>query len=184
MRLLAGKLKHIQHKSFTMKHLFLPLLIAVIFACNTQTKGGAINNDTTITSTDTTSNNTATTPDNVTDTALTGSWQLQAPNADNTGTEIPTLTFNAGNNTVTGTTGCNNLSGTYTLESNHALAFGEQLIVTKKACPGYNEKAFLDNLTSTNNYRISSGVLELRNNNDVLLKFVRSSVPKDSTNHI
>jgi len=168
-----------------MKHLFLPLLIAVIFACNTQTKGGAVSNDSTFTNADTTNTNAITGQQNaVTDTALTGSWQLQSPNADNTGTEIPTLTFNAGNNTVTGTTGCNNLSGTYTLESNHALAFGEQLIVTKKACPGYNEKAFLDNLTSTNNYNISGGVLQLRNNNDVLLKFVRSSVSKDSTNHI
>jgi len=41
------------------------------------------------------------------------------------------------------------------------------------ACPGYNEKAFLDNLLKTNRYRIKNGVLQLMYNTTILSNWVR-----------
>lgn len=168
-----------------MKNIFLSIAV-VILSCNTPNKSNALGTDSLG------SNNTQQQTDTAlktqtakVDTAIQGSWQMQTPQGT-TGainSTPPTLNFNFSDSTVTGTTGCNNLRTTFTLQGGN-LTFGEQMIVTKKACPGYNENAFLENLTQTNRYRISNGILELLNNDVVLSQWAKNSLAKDTTNRL
>lgn len=77
-----------------------------------------------------------------------------------TDTQI-TATFEGGR--VTGSAGCNNYSGTYTL-TDGALSVGGDIITTKKACPPpvmQQEREFLDALAATTRYEISGAQLTL-----------------------
>ena len=69
------------------------------------------------------------------------------------------------------------MNGSFTL-SGGSLIFNQQVITTKMACPGYNEKTFLDNLLLTNNFKIEDGVLMLKNNQTILSKWTRKREPK------
>ena len=69
------------------------------------------------------------------------------------------------------------MNGSFTL-SGDSLIFNQQVITTKMACPGYNEKTFLDNLFLTNNFKIEDGVLMLKNNQTILSKWTRKREPK------
>ncbi|MFT4153351.1 META domain-containing protein [Parafilimonas sp.] len=104
---------------------------------------------------------------------LNGKWELMPVlSSDTAAGKIPFLVFNLKANTFTGNTGCNDISGGFFLQQN-ALQFNENLISTKKACPGYNENAFIDNLLKTNRYEIKDGVLQLMYNATVLSKWAR-----------
>src|SRR5712691_10819347 len=73
---------------------------------------------------------------------LAGNWQLQPVLASDTASgKIPTLNFDLVHHKFTGNTGCNSMSGSFILKED-ALSFSEQIISTKMACEGYNEKAF------------------------------------------
>jgi heat shock protein HslJ len=120
------------------------------------------------------------------DSTLQGIWQMQPVSGSTSNTvslQQPTLTFNLSDSTITGNTGCNNLSGLFTVKGDN-IAFDEHLIVTKKACPGYNEKAFLENLTQTNKFRINNGTLELLNNEVLLSRWTKTSLASDTTNRL
>jgi heat shock protein HslJ len=111
--------------------------------------------------------------------SLEGEWYLQPVLPSDTATgKIPVLNFSTGKKRFSGNTGCNSMSGTFTL-ANDSLVFGPQLITTRMACQGYNEKAFLANLMLTNHFKIENGTLLLMNNNTVLSKWIRS--PKKTT---
>jgi heat shock protein HslJ len=104
---------------------------------------------------------------------LAGKWQLQPVLASDTASgKIPVLDFDLSKKRVSGNTGCNSLRGSFILKDD-ALNFSSNMISTKMACPGYNEKAFLDNLLKTNRYEIKSGVLQLMYNTTILSKWVR-----------
>ena len=80
--------------------------------------------------------------------------------SDTSAGKIPELSFDLKTNRFSGNSGCNAMSGNFIL-NNDALSFGENIISTKMACPGYNEKAFLESLLKTNRYEIKNGVLQL-----------------------
>jgi heat shock protein HslJ len=102
-----------------------------------------------------------------------GSWKLLPVLASDTAAgKIPEINFNLKTNKFSGNTGCNTISGTFILKQD-ALSFDENIISTKMACPGYNEKAFFDNLLRTNRYEIKNGVLQLMYNTTVLSQWVR-----------
>lgn len=104
---------------------------------------------------------------------LEGRWELMPVlTSDTAAGKIPFIVFNVKSGRFTGNTGCNNISGAFLL-SQDALQFNERLISTKKACPGYNEEAFMENLLKTNRYQIQDGVLQLMYNTTVLSKWVR-----------
>lgn len=104
---------------------------------------------------------------------LAGKWQLQPVLASDTASgRIPTLNFDLLKSRVNGNTGCNSFGGSFELKGN-ALSFSTNMISTKMACPGYNEKIFLDNLFKTNRYQIKEGVLQLMYNNTILSYWVR-----------
>lgn len=102
-----------------------------------------------------------------------GNWQLMPVMASDTATgKIPQINFDLKTNRFSGNTGCNSMGGSFTAKGD-ALSFGENVISTRMACPGYNEKTFLDNLLKTNRYEIKAGVLQLMYNTTILSKWVR-----------
>jgi heat shock protein HslJ len=75
---------------------------------------------------------------------------------------------------VTGTTGCNRYTGSYTLPARDVLEFGP-IASTMMACPGprmEQERAFLKALEQTAAYALSEGILTLKGaNGDALATF-------------
>ena len=157
-----------------MKHFLLPAILAIMFACNASPNNGLLSatlketpkekqplQDTTM----------------VADTTLEGNWQLQPVLASDTASgKIAEINFSLLQSKFTGNTGCNRMSGSF-IRNGNVLKFDEQVMTTKMACPGYNEKAFMDNLFLTNNFKIENGVLMLMNNETALSKWVRKLSP-------
>jgi putative lipoprotein len=73
---------------------------------------------------------------------------------------------------LTGSTGCNNLAGTY-IASEGALQFTPGAMTMKACTPAVSqqEQAFLGALKATTKYKIDGGTLELLNGEKVLAKF-------------
>jgi len=106
-------------------------------------------------------------------TTIAGIWHLLPALASDTAAgKIPELNFDVKTNKFSGNTGCNAINGSFILQGD-ALSFGENMVSTKMACPGYNEKTFLESLLKTNRYVIKNGVLQLMYNTTVLSQWVR-----------
>jgi len=109
---------------------------------------------------------------------LGGRWELSLfPGSDKTFDEIftqrrPELVLDAKKGTVTGTTGCNQLSGSFTV-INDRLSFGSNIVTTRMACPGYEERTFLDALGRINHYRVNETQLSLLHDSTVVMSFTR-----------
>ena len=109
---------------------------------------------------------------------LNGSWQLQMLFAsDNTWAKAPVLNINIKENTFSGNSGCNNISGKFTLKESY-LGFDKNILSTKMACadPRANkdERSFLTTLLKINKYSIIKDELELSQGEIVLMKFKRN----------
>jgi heat shock protein HslJ len=114
------------------------------------------------------------------DTTISGVWVLQPVLASDTAAgRIPQLNFNLSAKKFTGNTGCNDMSGSFFLNKD-SLAFNEHIVSTRQMCQGYNEKAFIDNLTKTNHYKIVDGVLQLMDDQTILSKWTRKADTKKS----
>jgi heat shock protein HslJ len=101
--------------------------------------------------------------------------ELQMQPVDVDATNQPaTIRLNAETGTVTGSTGCNSLSGRYTLE-NSKLTFGS-LISTLRACAkGMDiEKGMTDALASVDGYVMSGGTLALMAGGSTVARFEAS----------
>jgi heat shock protein HslJ len=85
--------------------------------------------------------------------------------------EKPSLRFYGANETFSGFTGCNKISGMYTMKGN-SISFHNAAASTKMACIGeYDENEFLSKLRRVNTFRSTSGQLELLEGDNVLLVF-------------
>lgn len=147
--------------------LFSSLLLLSVTCHNNRTlqKGTS---DSVITQTDSIPDNSAAQNE-----TLAGEWHLQPVLASDTSSgRIPSLNFNFKTNRVNGNTGCNSFGGTFVVKG-QSLNFSRNMISTKMACPGYNEKTFVDNLLETNRYEIKQGVLQLMYNTTILSKWTR-----------
>jgi heat shock protein HslJ len=85
----------------------------------------------------------------------------------------PHLLFSAGQvNSVSGFTGCNRLSGTYTINGNFQIKFSP-LAVTKMAClnDDKTESIFLPAISQTNRWQIENNVLTFFNGTTAVAKF-------------
>ncbi len=83
------------------------------------------------------------------------------------------LLFSPGQvNTVAGFTGCNRLSGTYTINGNYEIKFSP-LAVTKMAClnDDKTESLFLPAISQTNRWQIENNVLKFFNGQTEVAKF-------------
>ena len=108
------------------------------------------------------------------DTTLSGEWELIPILASDTATgRLPKLIFNLADNSFTGNTGCNSMSGSF-VKNGYALHFNENVILTKMDCLGYNETGFMENFLKTDNYSIEDGVLQLKSGQTILSKWARN----------
>lgn len=107
------------------------------------------------------------------DTSLNGEWFLLPVLASDTAAgRYPTIKFNVAKGTFTGHTGCNRMNGTFR-RTDSSLTISERIMLTKMACPGYNEPAFLKTLLSTNRYKRDDSVLVLMFNQTELSRWTR-----------
>ena len=94
-------------------------------------------------------------------TSVEGEWYLQPALPSDTATgRIPRLHFSLTDKRFSGHTGCNSMSGVFTIQADQ-LMFGKNMLTTKMACPGYNENDFIANLLRVNRYKIKDGMLWL-----------------------
>ncbi len=83
--------------------------------------------------------------------------------------ERPRLEFQKAEGKVTGTTGCNQLMGTYTTQGNN-IAFGP-MALTKRACPGNLEDQFIQALHEVSGFTIANLKLYLLSGSAEKLRF-------------
>lgn len=100
-------------------------------------------------------------------TTLGGNWYLQPVlPADTASGKTPTLQLNLVKSHFTGNTGCNSMRGQFwSSKTDSSLSFSDKIVLTRMACPGYNEPAFLKSLKNVSHYRLSNGVLTLLDDN-------------------
>ncbi len=112
-------------------------------------------------------------------TSLNGTWILVPILASDTAAgKVPTINFNLPAQQFTGNTGCNSMRGTFGF-TDSALKINEQIVTTKMACPGYNEDAFLKNLSRTNGHKFEKGMLILLINGAEGSRWTRTKVKPD-----
>ncbi|MBO9561378.1 MAG: META domain-containing protein [Niastella sp.] len=110
---------------------------------------------------------------NQVDTLLNGEWFLLPVLASDTAAgRYPTIKFNVAKGTFTGHTGCNRMNGNFQ-RTDSSLTISERIMLTKMACPGYNEATFLKTLLSTNRYKREDSVLVLMFNQTELSRWTR-----------
>ncbi|MHA4809265.1 META domain-containing protein [Flavitalea flava] len=117
-------------------------------------------------------------------TTLGGKWILQPVLASDTATgKIATIQFDLKKSRFTGNTGCNTMNGEFWYgDRDSSLVFSEKIITTRMACPGYNEKSFLNSLLHTTHFRLRDGTLTLWSDNAELSRWARKGaiVPKSN----
>ena len=142
------------------------VLIILVTSCNNTSHKESGNIDTVSSITDTA----VVQSKNIT---LEGAWQLEPVlPSDTAAGKIPTIVFDLTTKKFQGNTGCNNMSGNF-YTSDDSISFNEQILMTKMACPGYNEQGFIESLTRTNRYKIEKGSLQLMQDQTVLSKWIR-----------
>lgn len=113
-----------------------------------------------------------------TDIQLNGDWELVLfpaggkEFAEIFGQRKPELQFDALNKRVSGTTGCNRISGQYTRDTT-MFRFADNLLMTKMACPGYDENVFLETMNKVNRALINGNQLSFLQDSTVLMTFAK-----------
>jgi heat shock protein HslJ len=106
---------------------------------------------------------------------LYGEWFLQPVLASDTATgHLPNISFDLSKRKFKGFTGCNQMSGSFRL-SGDALSFDKDIVLTRVACEGFNEKDFIVNLLRVTHYRFKDGVLILQIDNTPVSKWLRKA---------
>lgn len=110
---------------------------------------------------------------------LDGSWTLSVfqPAQKKTlsetfGTRVAELLFDSKTGKISGTTGCNRFTGTYTADTT-SLSFSQNLALTRMACPGFDEAIFVNALNRVNRYRLIESQLELMQNEEIVMIFAK-----------
>ena len=103
---------------------------------------------------------------------INGEWVLQMLFAsDNNWNEPPLLKLDFLTKTFIGNTGCNTMSGKFTVSENY-FSF-DKSVATKKVCQGYNDYTFIAAISKINHYAIVNDQLELGQGEIVLMRFKR-----------
>jgi heat shock protein HslJ len=119
-------------------------------------------------------------------TTLGGRWILQPVLPSDTATgKIATIQFDLKKSRFSGNTGCNAMNGEFWYgDKDSSLVFSDKIITTRMACPGYNEKSFLNSLLHTSHFRLQDGMLILLSDNAELSRWGRKSARAPKTNKI
>lgn len=92
---------------------------------------------------------------------ISGEWFLQPVLPSDTVTgRIPNINFDLAKKKFKGFTGCNDMSGSFQA-SGDVLSFDKDIVTTKIACGGFNEKDFIANMLRVDHYQLKDGVLVL-----------------------
>jgi heat shock protein HslJ len=106
---------------------------------------------------------------------ISGEWFLQPVLPSDTATgHIPSISFDLAKKKFKGFTGCNDMNGSF-LVSGDALSFDKDIVTTKIACEGFNEKEFIANLLRVDHYRLKEGVLILLIDKTPISKWMRKT---------
>jgi heat shock protein HslJ len=104
-------------------------------------------------------------------------WELAKVNgtavqASNYGNGVPTATFAKEDNRISGSGGCNNYNGTYTLGEDGSLKIGP-VMATKMAClnGGNGETEYFRTLEQVTKTKVSKDKVVLLNGNKEVLEF-------------
>jgi heat shock protein HslJ len=109
---------------------------------------------------------------------LEGKWYLQIVSVnDSSNNRIPEIQFDTKQNRFSGTTGCNQMSGSF-IADDSTLHFNDKMITTRMFCPGYNETAFLQNLLKIDGYQFRNGWLILTSKNAVISRWNRKKLTR------
>lgn len=88
--------------------------------------------------------------------------------------EKPSLRFYGLNETFSGFTGCNRISGRYSTSDTSGISFNNATASTRMVCMGdYDEDSFVKAINRVNNYKVTKNQLQLLDGNDVVLIFAR-----------
>lgn len=104
-------------------------------------------------------------------TTLGGVWWLQPVLASDTAAgKTPVLQLDPAKSRFSGNTGCNTMHGQcWFSNTDSSLSFSDKIAMTKMACPGYNEAAFIKSLKNASHYRLHDGTLTLLSDNNTEL---------------
>jgi heat shock protein HslJ len=104
---------------------------------------------------------------------LEGKWYLQSVQInDSLNNRIPEIQFDITQKRFSGTTGCNQMSGSF-IADDSTLHISDKMITTRMFCPGYDETAFLQNLLKIDGYHFKNGWLILTSKNIVISQWSR-----------
>jgi len=104
---------------------------------------------------------------------LNGKWYLQiVPENDSSNNRIPEIQFDISQKRFSGTTGCNQMSGSF-IADDSTLHINDKMITTRVFCPGNDETAFLQNLLKIDGYHFENGWLMLTSKNAIISKWGR-----------
>ena len=104
---------------------------------------------------------------------LNGTWKLQRLwGSENKWDSPPEININFDDKTFTGSTGCNDMNGKFSIKESF-IAVNKEIVTTKMACEGYNERPFLSVLLKINRYAVDNNVLELSQDDIMLMKFIK-----------
>lgn len=111
---------------------------------------------------------------------LMGSWTLsaiadEAVKADDFGNGLPELRLNVIEKSVSGSTGCNRLTGSFNLKDDSSLKF-LPIATTRMFCPGKGENKFLTSLQQVDGYTLEGDQLVLTKGETALLTFAASGL--------
>ena len=112
---------------------------------------------------------------------LNGYWVLTVfPESTKTLAEVfvmktPDLQLDVPNRKVSGTTGCNRMTGPFTINGEE-FQFGN-LATTKMGCPGYDESVYLNAIGKVNRFRLNNDQLSFYSDSALLMTFVKKPNP-------
>ena len=105
---------------------------------------------------------------------LEGKWYLLIDSEkDTSNNRIPEIQFDIRQNRYSGTTGCNQMSGSF-MATDSTLHINDKMITTRMFCPGYDETSFLQNLLKIDGYRYKNGCLMLTSKNAIISQWIRN----------
>jgi heat shock protein HslJ len=109
---------------------------------------------------------------------LEGKWYLQIVSVnDSSNNRIPEIQFDTKQNRFSGTTGCNQMSGSF-IADDSTLHISDKMITTRMFCPGYDETSFLQNLLKIDGYQFKNGWLVLTSKNTVISRWNRKKLTR------
>lgn len=109
---------------------------------------------------------------------LEGKWYLKTdPVNDSSNNRHPEIQFDIKQNRFSGTTGCNQMSGSF-IADDSTLQFSDKMITTRMFCPGYDEPSFLQNLLKIDGYQFEKGLLMFTYKHMVISRWTRKKLTR------